>query len=113
MASLSRGAPKRITFDRRHFYISLVFYNYLMRCFVLIDNKTDLTHQGYGPDTNVRELLHAQRAHEQKATIRLGIVLCARQSNSIVEYTLCPKTTTKCLPYSPAVSSKQEGWRAS
>ena len=40
---------KRITFDGRHFYIDLVFYNYLMRCFVLIDLKTDdLTHQDLG-----------------------------------------------------------------
>ena len=37
---------KRITFDGRHFYIDLVFYNYLLKCFVLIDLKVgDLTHQ--------------------------------------------------------------------
>lgn len=40
---------KRITMDGRHFFIDLVFYNYLMRCFVLIDLKTgDLTHQDLG-----------------------------------------------------------------
>lgn len=40
---------KRITFDDQHFYIDLVFYNYLARCFVLIDLKTDrLTHQDLG-----------------------------------------------------------------
>lgn len=37
---------KRITFDGRHFYIDLVFYNYILKCFVLIDLKVgDLTHQ--------------------------------------------------------------------
>ncbi|WP_177161122.1 PDDEXK nuclease domain-containing protein, partial [uncultured Fusobacterium sp.] len=40
---------KRITFDGRHFYIDLVFYNYILKCFVLIDLKLgDLTHQDLG-----------------------------------------------------------------
>ena len=40
---------KRITFDGRHFFIDLVFYNYILKCFVLIDLKTeDLTHQDIG-----------------------------------------------------------------
>ena len=33
---------KRISFDNQHFYIDLVFYNYLARCFVLIDLKADI-----------------------------------------------------------------------
>jgi predicted nuclease of restriction endonuclease-like (RecB) superfamily len=37
---------KHITFDGRHFYIDLVFYNYILKCFVLIDLKIgDLSHQ--------------------------------------------------------------------
>ena len=40
---------KRITFDDQHFYIDLVFYNYILKCFVLIDLKTgNLTHQDIG-----------------------------------------------------------------
>ena len=40
---------KRITFDGRHFWIDLVFYNYILKCFVLIDLKVgDLTHQDLG-----------------------------------------------------------------
>ena len=40
---------KHINFDGRHFYIDLVFYNYILKCFVLIDLKTgDLTHQDIG-----------------------------------------------------------------
>ena len=40
---------KRITFDGRHFRIDLVFYNYILKCFVLIDLKIgDLTHQDLG-----------------------------------------------------------------
>ncbi len=40
---------KRITFDGRHFRIDLVFYNYILKCFVLIDLRVgDLTHQDLG-----------------------------------------------------------------
>ena len=40
---------KRITFDGRHFRIDLVFYNYILKCFALIDLKVgDLTHQDLG-----------------------------------------------------------------
>ena len=79
---------KRITFDGRHFYIDLVFYNYLMRCFVLIDLKTDdLTHQDLGQmqmyvNYYTRELMN------EGDNPPIGIVLCADKSNSIVEYTL-------------------------
>ena len=40
---------KHFIVDGRHFYIDLVFYNYILKCFVLIDLKTgDLTHQDIG-----------------------------------------------------------------
>lgn len=39
----------RFNIENRHFYIDLVFYNYILKCFVLIDLKTeDLTHQDIG-----------------------------------------------------------------
>ena len=40
---------QHINFDGRHFYIDLVFYDYILKCFVLIDLKTgDLTHHDIG-----------------------------------------------------------------
>lgn len=43
------GRQHRISFDNQHFYIDLVFYNYILKCFVLIDFKTGkLTHQDIG-----------------------------------------------------------------
>lgn len=100
---------KRITFDGRHFYIDLVFYNYLMRCFVLIDLKTDdLTHQDLGQmqmyvNYYTRELMN------EGDNPPIGIVLCADKSNSIVEYTLPEDNdqvfAAKYLPYLP---SKEE-----
>lgn len=100
---------KRITFDGRHFYIDLVFYNYLMRCFVLIDLKTgDLTHQDLGQmqmyvNYYTRELMN------EGDNPPIGIVLCADKSDSIVKYTLPEDNeqvfAAKYLPYLP---SKEE-----
>lgn len=100
---------KRITFDGRHFYIDLVFYNYLMRCFVLIDLKTDdLTHQDLGQmqmyvNYYTRELMN------EGDNPPIGIVLCADKSDSVVEYTLPEDNdqvfAAKYLPYLP---SKEE-----
>lgn len=100
---------KRITFDGRHFYIDLVFYNHLMRCFVLIDLKTDdLTHQDLGQmqmyvNYYTRELMN------EGDNPPIGIVLCADKSDSIVEYTLPEDNdqvfAAKYLPYLP---SKEE-----
>ena len=79
---------KRITFDGRHFYIDLVLYNYILRCFVLIDLKTgDLTHQDIGQmqmyvNYYTRELMN------EYDTKPIGIVLCADNSEGIVKYTL-------------------------
>lgn len=79
---------RRITMDGRHFFIDLVFYNYLMRCFVLIDLKTgDLTHQDLGQmqmyvNYYTRELMN------EGDNPPIGIVLSADKSDSLVEYTL-------------------------
>lgn len=96
---------KRISFDGRHFYIDLVFYSYLMRCFVLIDLKTgDLTHQDLGQmqmyvNYYTRELMN------EGDNPPIGIVLCADKSDSIVEYTLPEDNdqvfAAKYLPYLP------------
>ncbi|MCL2712455.1 MAG: PDDEXK nuclease domain-containing protein [Methanomassiliicoccaceae archaeon] len=78
---------KRISFDGRHFYIDLVFYNYRMRCFVLIDLKTgDLTHQDIGQmqmyvNYYTRELMN------EGDNPPVGIILCMDKSESLIEYT--------------------------
>jgi predicted nuclease of restriction endonuclease-like (RecB) superfamily len=79
---------KRITIDGDHFYIDLVFYNRLLRCFVLIDLKIGkLTHQDIGQMmlyTNfyTRELL------EEWENPTIGILLCADKNDAVVKYTL-------------------------
>ncbi len=79
---------KRITFDGRNFFIDLVFYNYILKCFVLIDLKLgDLTHQDLGQmqmyvNYYTRELMNPDDNPP------IGIVLCADKSEQIVKYTL-------------------------
>ena len=89
---------KRITFDGRHFYIDLVFYNYLLKCFVLIDLKVgDLTHQDLG---QMQMYVHyfEEEIMNKGDNSPIGIVLCADKSDSIVKYTLSKKWhTSLCL----------------
>lgn len=79
---------KRISFDGRHFYIDLVFYNYILKCFVLFELKIgDLTHQDIGQlqmyvNYYTRELMN------EGDNKPIGILLCADKSDSIVKYTL-------------------------
>lgn len=85
---------KRITFDGRHFWIDLVFYNYLLRCFVLIDLKIgDLTHQDLGQMQMYVHYYEREMMNEGDNP-PIGIVLCADKSDSIVKYTL-PENETQ------------------
>ena len=79
---------KRITFDGRHFRIDLVFYNYILKCFVLIDLKIgDLTHQDLG-QMQMYVHYYERELMNEGDNPPMGIVLCADKSESIVKYTL-------------------------
>lgn len=79
---------QHLNMDGRHFYVDLVFYNYILKCFVLIDLKTeDLTHQDIGQmqmyvNYYTRELMN------EGDNPPIGIVLCADKSEAVVKYTL-------------------------
>ena len=79
---------KRITLEGDHFYIDLVFYNYLLKCFVLIDLKVGkLTHQDIGQmDFYVRYFEKEEKQREDNSTI--GLILCADKNETMVKYTL-------------------------
>lgn len=79
---------KRITFDGRHFRIDLVFYNYILKCFVLIDLKIgDLTHQDLG-QMQMYVHYYERELMNEGDNPPIGIVLCADKSESVVKYTL-------------------------
>lgn len=79
---------KRISFDGEHYYIDLVFYNYILKCFVIVDLKVGkLTHQDLGQmqmyvNYYTRELMN------EGDNLPIGIVLCADKSDTVVKYTL-------------------------
>ncbi|MBG6061204.1 putative nuclease of restriction endonuclease-like (RecB) superfamily [Flavobacterium sp. CG_9.1] len=79
---------KRITFDDKHFRIDLVFYNRILKCFVLIDLKIgELKHQDLGQmQMYVNYYDREMRLEDENNTI--GIVLCQNKSDLVVEYTL-------------------------
>jgi hypothetical protein len=79
---------KRITFDDKHFRIDLVFYNRILKCFVLIDLKIgEIKHQDLGQmQMYVNYYDREVRLDDENKTI--GIVLCKDKSESVVEYTL-------------------------
>lgn len=79
---------KRFTFDGRHFRIDLVFYNYILKCFVLIDLKVgDLTHQDLG-QMQMYVHYYERELMNPGDNPPIGIVLCANKSDSLVQYTL-------------------------
>lgn len=85
---------KRITFDGRHFRIDLVFYNYILKCFVLIDLKVgDLTHQDLG-QMQMYVHYYERELMNEGDNPPIGIVLCADKSDSVVRYTL-PENETQ------------------
>lgn len=92
---------KHINLDGEHFYIDLVFYNYILKCFVLIDLKTGkLTHQDIGQmDSYIRIYDEYQKGDDDNPTI--GIVLCSEKNEAILVQVLrwikLPKSLTLML----------------
>jgi predicted nuclease of restriction endonuclease-like (RecB) superfamily len=79
---------KRISFDGRDFYIDLVFYHYILKCFVLIDLKIgDLTHQDLG-QMQMYVNYYTREMMNEGDNPPIGIILCADKSEAIVRYTL-------------------------
>ncbi len=78
----------RISTETSHFYIDLVFYNYLLKCFVIIDLKTGkLTHQDIGQmDMYVRMFDDLKRGEDDNPTI--GLILCDDKDNTVVKYSV-------------------------
>jgi len=96
---------KHFNVDGRHFYIDLVFYNYILKCFVLVDLKVgDLTHQDLG-QMQMYVNYYTRQMMNEGDNPPIGIVLCADKSDTLVEYTLPEDNNqiyaAKYLPYMP------------
>lgn len=79
---------QRISTEHKDFYIDLVFYNYLLKCFVLIDLKTgELTHQDVGQmDMYVRMYDDLKRNEGDNPTV--GILLCGQKDHAVARYSV-------------------------
>lgn len=95
----------RISTETTHFYIDLVFYNYILKCFVLFDLKTTkLTHQDAGQmDMYIRMFDDLKKQPNDIPTI--GIILCAERDETVVKYSILNEHkqlfATKYMPYLP------------
>ncbi|MFH1726455.1 MAG: PDDEXK nuclease domain-containing protein [Elusimicrobiota bacterium] len=81
---------ERLTLEGDHFYIDLVFYHAVLKCYVIIDLKTGkLTHQDLGQlQLYVNYYDRERRSAGDNPT--LGLILCADKNNAVVRYTLGP-----------------------
>ena len=115
---LFEARQKRFTFEERHFYVDLVLYNRLLQCYVLVDLKMDdLTHQDLGQmQMYVNYYDRYVKEDFEKPTI--GILLCERKNDALVELTL-PKDANiyaqqyaLCLPDKALLQQKLREWIA-
>ena len=100
---------KKISFDEKHFYVDLVFYNRLLRSFVLIDLKIgELTHADIGQmQMYVNYFDRFVKTDEERKTV--GIILCQDKSEMLVEITL-PEDNEQIFAsrYQTILPSKEE-----
>lgn len=96
---------KHFNIEGRHFYIDLVFYNYITKCFVLIDLKTgDLMHQDIG-QMQMYVNYYTRYMMNEGDNPPVGLLLCAQKSDTLVRLTLPEENrqiyAAKYMPYMP------------
>jgi hypothetical protein len=98
---------KRFSFDEEHFFVDLVFYNRLLQCYVLIDLKTNrLEHKDLGQmQMYVNYYDRYVKLDHEKPTI--GILLCKKKNNAVVELTLPKDANIHASEYSLYLPDKQ------
>lgn len=96
---------ERLVVEEQDFYIDLVFYNFKLKCFLLIDLKLGkLTHQDVGQmDTYVRVYDKFHKSDDDNPTI--GLILCSESSNAVAKYSVLSDSkqlfSSKYLPFLP------------
>ena len=105
---LFQARQQRFTFDEDHYFVDLVFYNRLLRCYVLIDLKIgELTHQDLGQmQMYVNYFDRSVKTQDENPTI--GIVLCKKKKEALVEITLPKDANIHAGEYKLYLPSKKE-----
>lgn len=97
---------QRISTEDQDFYIDLVFYNFKLKCFLLVDLKLGkLTHQDVGQmDSYIRIYDQHRKGDDDNPTI--GLILCSQKSEAVVKYSVLTDSeqmfAAKYLPYLPS-----------
>jgi predicted nuclease of restriction endonuclease-like (RecB) superfamily len=104
---LFEARQKRFTFDGDHYFLDLVFYNRLLRCYLVIDLKLDkLTHQDLGQmQMYVNYYDRHVKLPEENPTI--GLLLCREKNNAVVELTLPKDANIHAKEYQLYLPSKE------
>jgi predicted nuclease of restriction endonuclease-like (RecB) superfamily len=109
---LFQSRQQRISFNGKDFYIDLVFYNRILKCFVLIDLKIgELKHQDIG-QMQMYVNFYDREVRDKEENKTVGIVLCKQTNKAVVEYTL-PKSNDQIFAreyklYLPSKKSLQK-----
>lgn len=105
---LFEARQKRFTLNEDNYYVDLVFYNRLLRCYVLIDLKIDkLTHQDLGQmQMYVNYYDRYQKLPDENPTI--GILLCKEKNDALVEITLPENSNVYASEYNLYLPDKKE-----
>jgi predicted nuclease of restriction endonuclease-like (RecB) superfamily len=104
---LFEARQKRFTFDEDHFFVDLVFYNRLLRCYIIIDLKLEkLTHQDLGQmQMYVNYFDRYVKLPDENPTI--GLLLCKSKKDAIVELTLPDDANIHAREYQLYLPSKE------
>jgi len=104
---LFEARQRRFTFDEDHYFVDLVFYNRLLRCYVLIDLKLDkLTHQDLGQmQMYVNWFNREVKLPDENSTI--GLLLCKEKKDAVVELTLPEDANIHAREYQLYLPSKE------
>lgn len=104
---LFEARQKRFTFDGDHYFLDLVFYNRLLRCYLVIDLKLDkITHQELGQmQMYVNYYDRHVKLPEENATI--GLLLCREKNDAVVELTLPKDANIHAKEYQLYLPSKE------
>lgn len=105
---LFEARQKRFTYAEEHFFVDLVFYNRLLRCYVLLDLKIGkLTHQDLGQmQMYVNYFDRHVKLAEENPTV--GIILCKQKNDAMVEITLPQEANIFAAQYQLYLPSKEE-----
>ena len=104
---LFEARQKRFTFDEDHYFVDLVFYNRLLRCYVIIDLKLDkLTHQDLG-QMQMYVNYYDRDVKLPDETPTIGLLLCKSAKKTVVELTLPKDTNIHAKEYQLYLPSKE------